>query len=185
MCSEDAATVAEVANFDDYWWDENPQRSDYEFENEDYYKEEDDKSWLFLVQQKVSFDDVYHLNDGCDYLLADSGAHVHVCPKDYATDYDLVENVGDLNLATATGEPIKTYGRRSVKYMMDDRVTVEIPFILADVTGPIISIMRLGEAGFTRQSYLEKDGKRIWIHVVNKGFYLKALRKESDKICPV
>ncbi len=34
--NEDLATVAEVANFDDYWWDENPQRSDYEFENEDY-----------------------------------------------------------------------------------------------------------------------------------------------------
>ena len=51
MGNEDAATVAEVANFDDYWWDENPQRSYYEFENEDYYEEEDDKSWLFLVQQ--------------------------------------------------------------------------------------------------------------------------------------
>ena len=36
---EDAATVAEVAYFDDYWWDEEPQRSDYEFESEDYYKE--------------------------------------------------------------------------------------------------------------------------------------------------
>ncbi len=176
MGNEDAATVAEVASFDDYWWDENPQRSDYEFENEDYYREEDDKSWLMSIQQKVSFDEVYHMDDGCDYLLADSGAHVHVCPKDYATDYDLVENVNDLNLATATGEPIKTYGRRSVEHMKDDRVTVEIPFIVADVTKPIISIMRLGEAGFTTHfekntSYLEKDGKRIWIHVVNKGFY--------------
>ena len=85
---------------------------------------------------------------------------------DYATDYDLVENAGDLNLATATGEPIKTDGRRNVKYMMDDRVTVEIPFIVADVTKPIISLMRLGEAGFIthfekNKSYLEKDGEII------------------------
>ena len=66
-----------------------------------------------------------------------------------------MENVGDLNLATATGEPIKTYGRRSVKRMMDDRATVEIPFIVADVTKPIIPIMRLGEAGFA--THFEKD----------------------------
>ncbi len=115
---------------------------------------------------------------------------MHVCPKDYATDYDLVENVNDLNLATATGEAIKTDGRRNVKYMMGDRVTVEIPFIVADVAKPIISIMRLGEAGcFTtfekNKSYLEKDGKRIWIHVVSNGFYLKALRKDNEKICPI
>ncbi len=40
-----------------------------------------------------------------------------------------------------------------------------------DVTKPIISIMRLGEACFSthfekNKSYLEKDGKRIWIHLV-------------------
>ncbi len=40
--------------------------------------------------------------------MADSGKHVHVCPRDYATGYDLDENVSDLNLATATGEPTKT-----------------------------------------------------------------------------
>ena len=138
-------------------------------------QEEDDKSYLFSVQQKVDCNEAYHMNDGCDYLLADSGAHVHVCPKGYATGCDLVENVGDLNLATATGEPIKTYGRRSIRYMMGDRVTVEIPFIVADVTKPIISIMRLVGAVFiTRfeknKSYLEKDGRRVWIHVVNGGF---------------
>ena len=35
---EDAATVAEVANFDDYWWDEDPPRSDYEVEDDCYYR---------------------------------------------------------------------------------------------------------------------------------------------------
>ena len=74
--------------------------------------------------------------------------------------------------------------------MMDDRVTAEIPFIVADVTEPIISIMRLGEAGFIthfekNKSYIEKDGKSIIIHAVSKGFYLKVLRKANEKICPV
>jgi hypothetical protein len=35
-----------------------------------------------------------------------------------------------------------------------------------------------------KNTYFEKDSKRIWIHVVNKGFYLKTLRKDNEKICP-
>ncbi len=33
--SEETATVADVASFDDYWWDENMLRSDCELENDD------------------------------------------------------------------------------------------------------------------------------------------------------
>ena len=49
--------------------------------------------------------------------------------------------------------------------------------------------MWLGEVGFAThfekdKSYLEKGGKRIWIHVVGRGFYLKALRKDIE-IYPV
>ena len=137
----------------------------------------------------MDFDEVYHVSDGCDYLLADNGAHVCVCPKDYATDYGLDKSVNDLNLATATGEPIKTYGRRSVKYMMGERVNAEIPLIVADVTKPIISIMRLGEAAFIthfekNKSYLEKDGKRIWIHVVNMGLLLECAQKGQREDLP-
>ena len=35
--------------------DDDPQRSDYELEDDDYYKEEDDKFYLFSVHQRVDF----------------------------------------------------------------------------------------------------------------------------------
>ena len=83
-----------------------------------------------------------------DYILNDSGAATHVCPKDYATQLPL-ESLGASTpqLFTATDDPIKVYGIRRVQYKCQGQ-SIVIPYFACDVKYPIISMSRLIDRGY-------------------------------------
>ncbi len=58
--------------------------------------------------------------DGGEFekLFDDSGAFVHVCPRPYAEEYDLLLATGELTLRSVTG--------RRLIYVVDDRVEHEV-----------------------------------------------------------
>ena len=82
-----------------------------------------------------------------DRLLFDSGAAVHACPLDYATEYPLGTNGSLPLLRTVTGETITVHGTRTVHYQLDAHSTITIQYVVADVSMPALSVSRLLKLG--------------------------------------
>ena len=119
-----------------------------------------------------------------DRLLFGSGAAVHVCPRDYATEYPRCTNGSLPLLRTVTGEAIAVPGTRTVHYQMDGRSTITVTYVVADVSIPVLAFSRLLRLGYVTvlakgNSYLQPGGTSykwpVWIE--GNRCYLCPLRR--------
>jgi hypothetical protein len=105
------------------------------------------------------------LDDGCDHtplqqedcitangskgtwILVDSGAAGHVCPRDWMPQADTCMQTG-LDLKTVSGESMKHYGRRTVRMKFDGAEGHgAATFEVTDVRQPILSVGALMRSG--------------------------------------
>ena len=125
-------------------------------------QEDSEMGWLFMIADSMTIEQLSM--DGAHSLVVDSGAHVHVCPRSYATHatlQSLPERWRGLDLRSASGKMLKVWGMREVAYNALDlqgRVfTVKIPFVVCEVRRPLLSLAMLEDKGF---HMTVKDGCR-------------------------
>ena len=113
-------------------------------------QEDSEMGSLFMVADSMTIE-----QDGAHSLVVDSGAHVHVCPKSYATHatlQSLPERWRGLDLRSASGKMLKVWGMRQVAYRGGSS-----PFVVCEVTRPLLSLAMLEGKGF---HMTVKDGCR-------------------------
>ena len=74
-------------------------------------QEDSEMGWLFMVANSMTIEQLSM--DGAHSLVVDSGAHVHVCPKSYATHatlQSLPARWRGLDLRSASGKMLKVWG---------------------------------------------------------------------------
>ena len=64
-----------------------------------------------------------------------------------------------MNIRDVSGKILNVYGTRRVRAFLDGTVDTVIPFIVADVTRPIVSLGKLTKQDFT--VHLERQASRI------------------------
>ena len=129
----------------------------------------EDGKWVFAV--------VAEANEGKGMLLVDSGAAVHVCPRWYVGSRS-IEKSERLDLRSANGEPIVSYGAVEVPVQCSRDVVARIKFNVADVAKPILSVSKLIEKGYNvcfagDKSYIERNGKKLYLKAGNGVFYIE------------
>ena len=74
-------------------------------------------------------------------ILVDTGAATSVAPKSFASDVELSPAPSTLQLTTATGKAIKTYGLslRTV-HLHCQGLSLKITFVIADVVTPLLGL---------------------------------------------
>ena len=137
---------------------------------------------------------------GLDYILFDSGAATHVCPRDYANQF-LLELCGASTprLFTVTNDEIPLYGVRKVHYKSGTEGLM-IPFYVCDVKYPILSVTRLLVRGFqlrltpeattlrsdTFQAALHRDSNLLYLAVEQQNYHqgtvLCAVRNDDGQV---
>ena len=73
-------------------------------------------------------------------LMVDSGAYLHVCPVDFALSSGLMSMGQSVGAVSASGRPLKVYGRRAARCRTAEGVEMEITFHVMSVTRPILSV---------------------------------------------
>jgi len=140
--------------------------------------------FIFALADRAMYSYVHEYTKKQDRLLFDSGAAVHVCPLDYATEYPLCTTGSKPALRTVTGEAITVHGTRTVHYQMDARSAITINYVVADVSMPVLAVSRLLRLGYVTvltkgDSYLQPGGTSykwpVWVD--GSRFYLCPLRR--------
>ena len=72
-------------------------------------------------------------------ILVDTGAATSVAPKSFASDIELSPAPSTLQLTTATGKAIKTYGLRTV-HLHSQGLSLKVTFVIADVVTPLLGL---------------------------------------------
>ena len=72
-------------------------------------------------------------------ILVDTGAETSVAPKNLASDVKLSPVPSTLQLTTASGAVIKTYGLRRV-HLQCRGLSFEVSFVIADVVTPLLGL---------------------------------------------
>ena len=72
-------------------------------------------------------------------ILMDTGASTSVAPKSFASDIELSPAPSTLQLTTATGKAIKTYGLRKV-HLQSRGLSLEVSVVIADVVTPLLGL---------------------------------------------
>ena len=67
--------------------------------------------------------------------MVDTGAATSVAPRNFAPDIELSPTPSTLQLTTATGKAIKTYGLRQ-NHLQSRGLSLEVSFVIADVVTP-------------------------------------------------
>ncbi len=80
-------------------------------------------------------------------LIIDSGAFMHVAPKNFAENFPL-EPCAPASIVGANGSTIESYGIRQVRVTTMDGAHTKITFRIMSVTRPILSVSRLVELGY-------------------------------------
>ena len=79
-------------------------------------------------------------------LLVDSGSSINACPRDYAKEFPLRPG-GNLWARTASGERLKSEGRRLVKYRLRDGSVLSVLFEVLPVAKPVLSVSFMADRG--------------------------------------
>ena len=69
-------------------------------------------------------------------IIVDTGAATSVAPQSFASDIEPSPAPSTLQLTTATGQDIKTYGLRKV-HLQSRGLSLEVSFVIADVLIPL------------------------------------------------
>ena len=72
-------------------------------------------------------------------ILVDTGAATSVAPQSFASDIELSPPPSTLQLITATGKAVKTYGLRKV-HLQSRGLSLEVSFVIADVFTPLLGL---------------------------------------------
>ena len=72
-------------------------------------------------------------------ILVDTGAATSVAPKSFASDIPLSSAPSTLQLTTATGKEVKTYGMKKV-HLQSRGLRLEVSFVIADVVTPLLGL---------------------------------------------
>ena len=72
-------------------------------------------------------------------ILVDTGAATSVAPKSFASDIELSSALSTLQLTTATGKAVKTYGLKKV-HLQSQGLSLEVTFVIADVVTPLLGL---------------------------------------------
>ena len=72
-------------------------------------------------------------------ILVDTGAATSVAPKSFASDIELSSAPSTLQLTTATGKAVKTYGLKQV-HLQSQGLSLEVTFVIADVVTPLLGL---------------------------------------------
>ena len=69
----------------------------------------------------------------------DTGAATSVAPKSFASDIELSPAPSTLQLTTATGKAVRTYGLKTV-HLQSQGLSLEVTFVIADVVTPLLGL---------------------------------------------
>ena len=72
-------------------------------------------------------------------ILVDTGAATSVAPKSFASDVELSPAPSTLQLTTATGKAVRTYGLKTV-YLQSQGLSLGVTFVIADVVTPLLGL---------------------------------------------
>ena len=83
-------------------------------------------------------------------ILIDTGAELSVAPRDFAAEIQLSPLHQDLELRTANGEAIETFGLRTV-LLLSQGFSFTMSFVIADVQQPLLGLGSLLNANLSLQ----------------------------------
>ena len=72
-------------------------------------------------------------------ILVDTGGATSVAPKSFADYIELSPAPSTLQLTTATGKTVKTYGLKKV-HLQSQGLSLEVTFVIADVVTPLLGL---------------------------------------------
>ncbi len=83
--------------------------------------------------------------------MIDSGAGVCVCPPNSATttEFDSIHWSTFPRLTSATGSLIPVHGRKTLKFLLPNRIIVTIHFWVCEVQHPLLSVHSLTRSGLS------------------------------------
>ena len=120
--------------------------------------------WCFSLELEAQMGAVAGLQDVA-YLMVDSGACVHACPRDFA-DWNLVENAPQLVARMADGREVRSEGQRRVMFDLETGHTGRANFHVMPVARAILSVGAICADGFKVHldggtgPYVEKAGEK-------------------------
>ena len=99
------------------------------------------ESWLFSLRTVVP---PSPSQDEC-FVMLDSGAELHVCPKEWLRNYAKNNENPEKDLRLADGSPMAAHGRRTVRLELLDTngFQCDSTFVACDVATPIWSVGQL------------------------------------------
>ena len=108
--------------------------------------------------------------------MVDTGAELSVAPRSFAAEIQLSPfEQDDLQLRTATGKEIETFGTRTVQ-LLSQGFRFTMSFVIADVEQPLLGLGSLLREGFS----LHLDSN-LGHHLGNKAGTKSSLNKEDFK----
>ena len=72
-------------------------------------------------------------------ILVDTGAATSVAPQSFASHIELSSAPSTLQLTTATGKAVRTYGLKQV-HLQSQGLSLEVTFVIADVVTPLLGL---------------------------------------------
>ena len=123
-------------------------------------QEDKEMGWLFSIADATLINQLFM--DGAHSMVVDSGAYVHVCPKNYATHallQSMPERWRGLDLRSASGKMLKGLGYARGGFQRDGSAkkvfSVKIPLVVCEFRRPLLSLAMLEDKGF---QFTVKDG---------------------------
>ena len=132
--------------------------------------------WCFSLELEAQMGAVAGLQDVA-YLMVDSGACVHACPRDFA-DWNLVENAPQLVARMADGREVRSEGQRKVMFDLETGHTGQANFHVMPVARAILSVGAMCADGFKVHldggtgPYVEKFGEKNYLVKEGNLFFL-------------
>ncbi len=83
-------------------------------------------------------------------IFGGSGSEEHLFPIDFAGRVAVDPLAHPLNIRDVSGKILTVYGTGRVRVLLDGIADAVIPFVVADVTRPIVSLGKLAKQGLPR-----------------------------------
>ena len=141
--------------------------------------------WCFSLELEAQMGAVAGLQDVA-YLMVDSGACVHACPRDFA-DWNLVENAPQLVARMADGREVRSEGQRKVMFDLETGHTGQANFHVMPVARAILSVGAMCADGFKVHldggtgPYVEKFGEKNYLVKQGNLFFLPVRLHRPNK----
>ena len=112
------------------------------------------------------------------WLLVDSGAGIHACPRSHAPWVPTVAS-DSVPARTASGAPVKHLGQKTVAYRFEDGSVGRITYEVMEVEKPVLSVGVLNASGHvvsleSGKAEIRKGARALRLLEHNAVFYLKA-----------